>query len=244
MYTLAIRRASTARRELNGMAPRGRGQIRQTLSTVVHVPTPQMLHQLIWQRVATLPKRKPFQFAVFLNSVLCAGADLNAQWLEGSAVDRQRLAMFFGFGAYSGATTYAVYCTLFSRICPGAATFASLSLRAKLRDRAGQLDVLKQIALDVVVYTPLWYFPWFYVFQATLRSEKPQNLQSCLLDGCGQYRASWLDDNKKSSALWIPGNAVVFCVPTWLRMPVCNAINFGWTMYLSSSSAKCDTSSD
>ena len=47
------------------------------------------------------------------------------------------------------------YVTLFSRWFAGAARFVNQPLSVKLTDYAGQRDVLKQIAFDVLIH-PIW----------------------------------------------------------------------------------------
>jgi len=153
--------------------------------------------------------------------------------MGGDEIDARRLALFCGFGAFTGATTFTVYCSMFKRICPGAFSFSNLTLREKLRDRCGQLALLKQVALDNFLYVPSCYFPSFHVFKANLRSESAEDVQASVLAGIRRYRASCVDDNFYSCAVWIPADILVFSVPAWLRMPICNSINFGWTVFLS-----------
>jgi len=186
-----------------------------------------------WQSLTTFPKRKPFHFAVMLNSVLCLGADANTQWLESRRIDYSRLATFFCFGIWQGASCYYAYLHIFPRFAPRATLFSNQSWREKLRDRAGQIDILKQCAIDNFVWTPLWYFPSFYTFKAFIMGGSGERLADCSSAGLNMYQRSFVEDNIYSCALWVPADFVVFTVPSWMRMPVCSSINLGWTMLLS-----------
>ena len=78
-------------------------------------------------------------------------------------IDWKRNGAFGLFGlVYLGGIQYAIYVPLFSRLFPTAASFTAKTLRQKLRDRIGMLNVIKQTALDQLVHHPFLYFPCFY----------------------------------------------------------------------------------
>lgn len=102
----------------------------------------------------------PIKFGVGVATVKTQAADLLTQKsLEGKSwaeIDWRRNGLFTVFGfAYQGCFQYYLYVTLFSRWFAGAARFVNQPLSVKLTDYAGQRDVLKQIAFDVLIH-PIW----------------------------------------------------------------------------------------
>jgi hypothetical protein len=161
------------------------------------------------------------------------GADLATQSLQQESLDTQRSVAFFGFGLTGGAAGYFVYVSLFSRIFPCARGFASASWQAKVHDRKGQLDVIKQVLADLLVFTPCWYFPNFYLFKACLQSDVELCPSSLVVAAADTYRQTWKEDNLLNCAIWAPAGILLFSVPAWVRMPAMNSVNFLYTMLLS-----------
>merc|ERR1711879_950850 len=110
--------------------------------------------------------------------------------------------------------------------------------------KAGQKDLLKQVALDNFGHNPFLYFPLFYsvreVVQANFEEEGEveeeadlPGLRDLVHRAMGKYRENMVVDNLRASALWIPGGLIVYSVPLWLRMPSSHGISLAWTMAMS-----------
>lgn len=200
----------------------GSGPVRPGLDSVEQAAE---FHGL-WGAVVTFPKRRPFATNLLLSSTLMPIADYNVQCLEGKKWDVRRTALFCAFGVYSGISWWLVYISLFRRIFPNAIRFANLPWAEKLKDGAGQLELVGQIAFDVLVYVPFFYFPGFYLFKAGLQGET-------LAGGMGLYRSNFVEDNLASFVIWIPGDFLCFTVPAWLRLPMSHVLSFSWNTLLS-----------
>eukprot|EP00928_Gymnodinium_smaydae_P026847 TRINITY_DN20953_c0_g1_i1.p1 TRINITY_DN20953_c0_g1~~TRINITY_DN20953_c0_g1_i1.p1 ORF type:complete len:316 (-),score=30.38 TRINITY_DN20953_c0_g1_i1:505-1452(-) len=235
MCSVAGRCRSSAQTDLSRMLSKRslvcNGQLRVSIASVGRevVRRPPTL----WERAKSLPRRRPFAFSVGLNSTLFTIADVNAQLLDDRGFDPLRLVAFCSFGLFQGAASFYTYFKVFERVCPGTIRFANLSWRQKVADRAGQIDVLKQVALDNLVYTPFWFFPWFYTFKTSIRGSSSDSVEARALAGLEQYKVNCVDDNIASCAFWVPADVLVFAVPAWLRMPVSGGLNFGFTFLLS-----------
>ena len=79
-------------------------------------------------------------------------------------IDKRRNFLFFCWGAaYLGGVQSFIYVHLFSRVLfPSVAGFVAKPLRARLADRAGMANVLKQVGLDQFIHHPFMVFPAFY----------------------------------------------------------------------------------
>jgi len=187
----------------------------------------------IWTAVRTFPKRRPFATNIGLSLVVSGASDVMAQRAEGSnRLDIRRAATFSSFGMLMGVLHWHLYMTIFARLFPGAATFASLSLSQKLADKAGQWALLKQVATDLALWMPFVYFPIFYCFK-TIQTNPEMDCATVPWVALQKYRETWFQDNSASLGVWIPGDIVTFIVPVWLRMPVCLSISFVWQGLLS-----------
>lgn len=121
----------------------------------------------LWGAIVTFPRRQPFATNVIVATVKTSVADLIVQKAEGrEKIDWQRNGAFTAFGfAYLGIIQWFIYVTLFTRLCPQAIRFANLPWAEKLKDRAGQIDLVKQTCLDNFVHYTFCYFPVFYVIK-------------------------------------------------------------------------------
>ncbi|CAJ1379964.1 unnamed protein product [Effrenium voratum] len=121
----------------------------------------------LWGAIVTFPKRQPFATNVIVATIKTSAADLIVQKAEGrERIDWQRNGAFTAFGfAYLGMIQWFIYVTLFSRLCPNAIRFANLPWAEKLKCRAGQIDLVKQTALDNFVHYTFVYFPVFYIIK-------------------------------------------------------------------------------
>merc|ERR1712048_341242 len=125
-------------------------------------------------------------------------ADLLVQMGEGkNDIDWSRNAVFTAFGCfYLGCCQWFVYVTVFTKLCPNAIRFANLPMAQKLKDRAGQIDLVKQTFLDNFVHYTFIYFPVFYVFkQAIQKSEASGEQQGVVQKALGKYWNNIVQDN-------------------------------------------------
>jgi len=193
----------------------------------------------------TFPKRRPFVFGVGLNCVIVAAADCYAQSTEKQKTwDVRRTATFTCFGLCSGALSYYVCLNVFSKLCPSALIFSNLSWKQKLAHRPGQVDLVKQVALDMFWYTPMIYFPNFYMFKSLISPKKDGSRVtpwSVLEDAWSSFRENIPEDMCEAWSVWIPADFLCFAVPAWLRMPSTIVLNFGWTVILSSMRGPSET---
>merc|ERR1719321_2020928 len=96
------------------------------------------------------------------------------------------------------------------------------------------MDLAKQVLVDNVLYTPFVVLPFFYcckaVIQGTDDDRRPLEIAASALE---QYRQNFAIDNGMSASIWLWADVLVFAVPLWMRMPVCQVISFSFTMLLS-----------
>ena len=193
-------------------------------------------------------------------------ADLLTQTaLEGKSlaeVDWRRNALFAVFGfAYMGCFQYYLYVTLFSRWFAGAARFANQPLAQKLTDRAGQLDLLKQVGFDTLVH-PQWFFPIYYALKEALNGTPnvfdADDKLGVARAGVAKYYANnfaWffepaaaegarpppgsaeaepLSDFVAFWKIWLVGDMVVYGLcPMWARLPANHVFSFVYVCVLS-----------
>jgi len=187
----------------------------------------------------TFPKRRPFATNIIVATVKTSLADLIVQKGEGKdEIDWKRNGVFTAFGfAYLGVAQWFIYVTLFTRVCPNAIRFSNLSWAEKLKDRAGQIDLVKQTALDNFVHYTFVYFPVFYSFKEIIQSSKTVDADS---DGkgvvgraLGKYSKNFVADNLAMWSLWVPGDLLIYAVPIWMRLPLNHSVSLAWTMILS-----------
>jgi hypothetical protein len=196
----------------------------------------------LWGQIVTFPKRRPFATNIIVATVKTSLADLIVQKAEGKKdIDWTRNGAFTAFGfAYLGIAQWFIYVTIFTRVCPNAVRFANLSWAEKLKDRAGQIDLLKQTALDNFVHYTFVYYPVFYVIKEminTVTAEKTEQISdgsSLAGRALEKYKRNCVQDNLYMWSLWVPGDLIVYAVPIWMRLPLNHAISLAWTMILSS----------
>ena len=118
------------------------------------------------------------------------------------------------------------------RLFPSAAAFVAKPLRDRLADRAGQLTVVKQVALDQFIHHPFVLFPAFYCVK--------ESIERGLLDAdavraaLAKYRTNCIEDLRVCWSVWIPSFLFNFSVcPLWARIPFVAVVSFGFTSYFS-----------
>jgi hypothetical protein len=165
-----------------------------------------------------------------------SAADLLVQTGEGKKFDeidwrRNSVFTLFGF-AYLGIAQWFIYVTVFTRVCPHAIRFSNLSWAEKLKDKKGQIDLLKQVFYDNFIHYTFIYFPVFYAFKTMVQTgtESDENIVTKALQ---KYRTNFVSDNLSIWSLWVPGDLLVYACPLWMRLPLNHAISAVWTIILS-----------
>lgn len=180
--------------------------------------------------VLAFAKTRPLVFSIGFTSFKTGLADFvtQTQIEKRETLDVKRNATFWLFGAwFLGGVQYGVYVKLFSRLFPRAEAFALLPLREKLRDTAGQATVVKQVALDMLVWEPFFYFPTFYQTKFWVQGRDP-------LDAWRTYCRNISSDIVDMWRFGVPAFFFnfTFC-PMWARVPFVGLYSLFWTMYLS-----------
>jgi len=190
----------------------------------------------VYGRVTAFPKRRPFATNLALSFGAAGAGDYLAQQAEGATqLDARRTAFLCAFGLWTGCLHWHLYINVFGKLFPQALPFANKSLKEKFADRAGQRELVGQVALDTAVWMPAFYFPLFYTFKVLLHTDHSNTKQLIDLPTAAieKYSTTLLEDNLASCAVWIPGDFLCFMVPVWLRMPTGVMLNFIWNSLLS-----------
>lgn len=189
----------------------------------------------LWGAITTFPKRKPFATNLIVATVKTSAADLVVQGGEGKDfkdLDWKRNGVFTVFGfAYLGVCQWFIYVTVFKTLCPNAVRFSNLSWAEKLKDRPGQIDLVKQTALDNFVHYTFIYFPVFYTFKECIQGDGLDF--SVFSRAMTKYWNNIVPDNLAIWGLWIPCDLAIYAVPIWMRLPLNHGVSFVWTMILS-----------
>jgi predicted amino acid-binding ACT domain protein len=176
-----------------------------------------------------------FAFGAGFSCAKTSAADLLVQkYIEKrEEIDWKRNGAFASFGlVYLGGIQYVIYVPLFSRLFPSAAGFTAKSLRQKLADVPGMLNVVKQTALDQLVHHPFLYFPAFYATKAVV-TEGLGPLESCA-KGLSVYSENYREDLPALWKIWVPATLVNFAFsPMWFRIPFVACTSMLWTCILS-----------
>jgi len=185
------------------------------------------------QLLSTLGRRHPFALSLVTATGKTIAADVVTQrYLEerdpsSAPLDLQRVGVFTAFGFwYLGAFQYWLYTLKFKAWFPAAEAFGEhASLAARYRDRAGLRDLLKQVAVGNFLHIPFVFLPCFYLTQEAVLCTAPRGSRDGPSDGFSseralkRYRHNLWDDLLSAWAIWIPGHAIFFSVPLYLRLP-------------------------
>ena len=176
----------------------------------------------------------PLTLSLFTATGKTAAADILTQlYLEDAAeVSARRVGVFTVFGFwYLGGFQYWLYVRCFARWFPSAARFGEhATLRARWNDTAGLVDLAKQCAAGNFLHIPFIFLPSFYLTQELTSHGLQDASPRAALDAC---RRNWWSDCCAAWAIWLPGHAVFFSVPLWLRLPVNHAMSFCYVCVLS-----------
>eukprot|EP00927_Polykrikos_kofoidii_P003861 TRINITY_DN11551_c0_g1_i1.p1 TRINITY_DN11551_c0_g1~~TRINITY_DN11551_c0_g1_i1.p1 ORF type:complete len:218 (+),score=39.47 TRINITY_DN11551_c0_g1_i1:88-741(+) len=175
--------------------------------------------------------KHPVIFGCAVSAVKTTSSDYIVQrYFENKEnIDWRRNFVFFSWGlVYLGGVQYFIYGPLFTRhLFPSAAAFVAKPFRDKLADRAGQLVVVKQVALDQLVHHPFIFFPAFYQVKDFIEG-------GSVAEGFRKYRKNVTEDMKLTWSIWVPAFFVNFSIcPIWMRIPFVAGVSFVFTMILS-----------
>jgi len=187
----------------------------------------------LWNRISSIPATYPLAFGVVFSGVKTSFSDFLVQKVveQKEKIDWKRNAAFAAFGfIYLGGVQYAIYVPIFGRMFPGAAAFAAKSIRDKLKDTKGMLQLAAQVLLDQCVHHPLMYFPAFYCTKELVLQANPD-----LSRALGDYRKNMKEDLLALWKVWVPGTIINFAfMPMHARIPFVAGISLLWTCILSS----------
>ena len=148
----------------------------------------------------------PFKFGCVFSCAKTSFSDwlVQSQVEKREHIDWRRNGTFALFGlGYLGGVQYAIYVPLFSRLFPGAASYAAAPLAAKMKDAAGTRNMLTQVFLDQFVHHPLMYFPAFYSLKEVVNGNS-------ISDGLAKYQKNYKEDLVALWKLWVPSTIINF----------------------------------
>lgn len=185
------------------------------------------------EELITFPMRKPLTFNLLMATCKTWLADMVVQLGESratsSGIDWRRSLAFAVFGFfYVGLVQWVMYVTVMTDLFPHAIAFANEPLSLKLHNLPGQIDLIKQVAMDNFVFAVMIYFPAFYIVKELVNGSR-----SPFVEALRTYKENFRADNCASISFWIPGDCVAFAAPIFLRLPLDHTVSFIWTMYLS-----------
>jgi len=185
-----------------------------------------------WKRFSGIPMQYPMLFGATISTFKTSLSDLLVQKVveKKEAIDWKRNLAFASFGCfYLGGVQYSLYVPIFGRMFPNAASFAAKSIREKLKDGKGLLDLGKQVFIDQCIHHPLLYFPVFYAIKEVVTKETP-NLKGAMLE----YKENMKEDLTALWKIWIPATIFNFAfMPMWGRIPTVAATSLVWSCVLS-----------
>jgi len=185
-----------------------------------------------------LGPKYPWTFGVGIATIKTGAADIlvQKQIEKREQIDWKRVGLFTFFGfAYLGVVQYLIYVNLFSHLFKNAARFGKLPFREKIRNRAGLIDLGKQIFVDMFVHAPFFFFPCYYLAKECIQGtvsplEQPGEVTKKAM---GKLSKNMWEDCQALWKIWIPGDVLVFSLPLWARLPANHAISFVYMCILS-----------
>eukprot|EP00299_Pterocystis_sp_00344_P010158 c4477_g1_i2.p1 GENE.c4477_g1_i2~~c4477_g1_i2.p1 ORF type:complete len:239 (-),score=30.32 c4477_g1_i2:170-886(-) len=190
-----------------------------------------------WQWAKQTTEAHPFVVGVGVATLEAAGADLVVQHFveKRETIDLKRLGVFTTFGfAYLGVVQYFIYVTLFKAAFRHANHFGALSFREKLKHASGMKELAAQVALDNVAVGPLVFFPAYYIVNEGFREgSHNQSLLNTTLGGIQRFQTNFWEDMVPYWQVWIPGDALIFALPFYARLPVTHFMSFAYVCLIS-----------
>jgi len=185
-----------------------------------------------------LGPKYPWTFGVSIATIKTGIADIfvQKQVEKREEIDWKRVGLFTFFGfAYLGIVQYLIYVNLFSHLFKNAAAFGKMPFREKIRNKDGLKDLGKQIVVDMFVHGPLFFFPCYYIAKESIQGSNNvlQQPGDVVKKAMQKYGKNYWDDWIALWQIWIPGDAFVFALPLWARLPANHAISFVYMCILS-----------
>lgn len=173
----------------------------------------------------------PMRTALVTGTLQASLADCVVQLVTTGKVDTRRVAAFVAFGFFTvGLVQYTFYARIMPHLFPRATKFAGLSMEEKAKDKQGRKEVLYQLMLDQLFFTPVIYFHFFYVIQELLLGSAGHGLIGAHM----QWRENIATDAVKAMRFWLPCQILNYVfIPVWFRMPFMNIAGFFWIILLS-----------
>lgn len=139
-------------------------------STVSYHPIASVMVSMARAKVQSLSICRPFLAQLAVSTVKTTAADVLVQVVAEEKplrdIDLRRTAIFAGFGfAYLGCFQWYLLINKYSKWFPTMKHFAALPLREKLRCKQGLIEGVKMVIFDVVVHSPMIYFPSYYTLK-------------------------------------------------------------------------------
>ena len=183
--------------------------------------------------IARRLRRAPFTLSLSTATLKTLAADvLTQRYLEDAdAIDYKRSGVFMVFGFwYLGAFQYLLYVRAFPVWFPAAKRFGDHpTIQARMADILGLRDLAKQVAAGNFIHIPFLFLPSFYLTQEVTTHGGAASPRRALT-ACW---SNWYSDCTNAWLIWIPGHAIFFSVPLWLRLPVNHSLSFLYTSVLS-----------
>ena len=177
-------------------------------STVSHHPLASVMMSMARAKVQSLSICRPFLAQLAVSTVKTTAADLVVQTFAEKKplrdIDLRRTAIFAGFGfAYLGCFQWYLLINTYSKWFPTMKHFAALPLREKLRCKQGLIEGVKMVIFDVVVHSPMIYFPSYYTLKEFVGGSS-WNPTDWVKDGLRKYYMNARQDLSAMAVVTIP----------------------------------------
>ena len=185
----------------------------------------------------SFPKNHPFAFNLMLATSKTCAADIVVQTCVEQKpfkdIDWKRNGIFVVFGfVYLGGFQWYLLIHKFRQWFPTMEKFGKLSLAQKIQYKEGMKDAVKMVVFDVVIHSPMIYFPSYYTMKESIGGHK-WNPIDWMKDGVGKYKQNMNQDLKAMATVTLPSDCLQVVLPLHLRMIVRHFVSFFWTSYVS-----------
>ena len=107
--------------------------------------------------------------------------------------------------------------------------FGAMSLRDKLKNRAGLQNVGKQLVLDFLVVQPVVFWPAYYSTRALVDTQSVAKVPEYLC----VYKDNFVEDNVGMCAFWLPADTIIYSLPLLWRLHASHLVQFGFSTLMS-----------
>ena len=159
-------------------------------------------------KLQSIPICRPFVTQLAVSTVKTTAADVLVQIVAEKKslkdIDWRRTSIFAGFGfAYLGCFQWYLLINKYSKWFPTMKQFAALPLREKLRCQQGLVEAVKMVAFDVLVHSPIIYFPSYYTLKEFVGGSSWSPLD-WVKDGLNKYYNNAVQDLSAMAMVTIP----------------------------------------